>query len=285
MNNFEQMDFTPEQRRERILDVMKKKKSVSVHQLSKELYIHEATVRRDLKYLSDSGVIARVRGGAVLTEGLGAEIPLFIRETSNKEVKKGLAKAAASLVRDGESIFIDSSSTTAFMIPYLAERKHLKIVTNGAKTTVYLSSLQNASIFCTGGKLRENSLSYIGQGALDALSHYHFDRAFFSCRGVSAESGLWDTSEEEAVLRRELIRCSTQSVLLADESKLNKTSFYSITPLSKVQVLVTDAQLSGEWECISPLHFEDKNTTIKMYAVLSDNEQQTHRQGGLPCLK
>lgn len=247
MNNFEQIDFTPEQRRAMILEMVKQKKSVSVHQLSRELYIHEATVRRDLKYLSDSGVIARVHGGAVLTEGLGAEIPLFIRETANKEGKKNLAKAAAALVRDGESIFIDSSSTTSFMIPYLAERKHLKIVTNGAKTTVYLSGLQNANIFCTGGRLRENSLSYIGQSAVAALSNFHFDRSFFSCRGVDATSGLWDTSEEEAVLRRELIRCSTQSVLLADQSKLNKTSFYSITPLSQIQVLITDGQLSKEW--------------------------------------
>lgn len=134
------------------------------------------------------------------------------------------------------------------MVPFLAERKHLKIVTNGAKTTIYLSALQNASIFCTGGKLRENSLSYIGQGALKALSQYHFDRAFFSCRGVSAESGLWDASEEEAVLRRLLIRCSDQSVLLADESKLNKTSFYSIASMEQIQLLITDAYISEEWK-------------------------------------
>lgn len=248
MNNFEQKDLTPEQRRALILELIRKKKSVSVHQLSKELYIHEATVRRDLKYLSDSGAVSRVHGGAVLTDGMGTEIPLFVRETANKEKKKSLARAAAALVKDGESIFLDSSSTTAFMIPFLAERKRLKIVTNGAKTTVYLSGLQNASIFCTGGKLRENSLSYIGQSALEALSNYRFDRAFFSCRGVSAESGLWDASEEEAVLRRELIRCSDQSVLLADESKLNRTSFYSVTPLEQIQVLITDAQLSAEWK-------------------------------------
>lgn len=247
MNNFEQTDLTPEQRRALILELMKKKKSVSVRQLSRELYIHEATVRRDLKYLSDSGVISRVHGGAVLTEGPGAEIPLFVRETANKEEKRNLAKAAAELVRDGESIFLDSSSTTAFMVPYLAERKHLKIVTNGAKTTVHLSSLSNAKIFCTGGRLRENSLSYIGQSALEALSHYHFDRAFFSCRGVDAATGLWDASEEEAVLRRQLMRITTQSVLLADKSKLNRTSFYSIAPLADVDVLITDGELSEEW--------------------------------------
>lgn len=92
MNSFEQIDLTPEQRRTQILELIKKKKSVSVHQLSKGLYIHEATVRRDLKYLSDCGAISRVHGGAVLTEGMGTEIPLFIRETDNKEVKKILQK-------------------------------------------------------------------------------------------------------------------------------------------------------------------------------------------------
>ncbi|MBU9745794.1 DeoR/GlpR family DNA-binding transcription regulator [Lachnospiraceae bacterium ASD3451] len=248
MNNYEHSDLTPSQRRNLILDMMKKKKSVSVHQLSKELYLHEATVRRDLNYLADSGAISRVHGGAVLREGMDAEIPLFIRETSFKEIKKELARTAAETVKDGESIFLDSSSTTSFMIPFLTDRKQLKIVTNGAQAVLYLTRLHDARIFCTGGRLRENSLSYIGHSALEAVSHYHFDRAFFSCRGVCLENGLSDTSEEEAVLRQAVIRRSEQSVLLADHSKLGQMSFYSICPLSDIQMLITDAQLSPEWQ-------------------------------------
>ena len=150
MDNYEQSDLTPSQRRNLILDMMKKKKSVSVHQLSKELYLHEATVRRDLNYLADSGAISRVHGGAVLREGMDAEIPLFIRETSFKEIKKELARTAAETVKDGESIFLDSSSTTGFMIPFLTDRKQLKIVTNGAQAVLYLTKLRDARIFCTG---------------------------------------------------------------------------------------------------------------------------------------
>ena len=196
MNNIEQSNLTPFQRQQQILELVNRHGSASVRQLSEAFYLHEATVRRDLNALARAGQITRVHGGAAAMEGLKAEIPLYVRETAFREVKRELARKAAGMVKDGNTIFIDSSSTATMMTPFLENRRNLRIVTDGAQTSLQLSRLKDAQIFCVGGCLGGNSLSYVGPIALQNLSLFHFDYAFFSCRGVSLKNGLTDTTEE-----------------------------------------------------------------------------------------
>lgn len=247
MNKNEHAGKTPFQRQGMLLDYINRQGSASVRELAQLFYLHEATVRRDLNALAGAGQIARVHGGAAAMDGLRAEIPLYVRETAHREIKRELARRAAALVRDGSTIFVDSSSTAGMMIPFLENRKNLRIVTDGAQTSVQLSRLKNAQSFCVGGCLRENSLCYAGSIALQNLSLFHFDCAFFSCRGVSRKDGLTDTSEEAAFFRKLLIERSEQSVFLFDHSKVGVTSFFTICPLKAVQVLVTDANLPDDW--------------------------------------
>lgn len=247
MNNIEHTDLLPSRRQEYILELLKQRKAVSVAQLSKELFINEATIRRDLNVLAKSGVLTRTYGGAVLNEGLDSEIPFFIRETSFSEAKKQIGKTASDFIKDGDTIFLDSSSTTAFIIPNLYTKKGLKIVTNGAKAILMLSKLNNCEVYCIGGKLRENSLSFIGGNTLKLLNDYHFDSAFFSCRGVDLHTGLTDSNISEAEIRKILLKNSKKSYLLCDSSKLNIVSFYSISPLSQIQALITNEPLNADW--------------------------------------
>ena len=247
MNNIEQTNLTPFQRQQQILEYLNRHGSASVKQLSEAFFLHEATVRRDLNALARAGHITRVHGGAAAMEGLQAEIPLYVRETAFREVKRELARKAAGMVRDGNTIFIDSSSTATLMTPFLETKKNLRIVTDGAQTSLQLSRLKDAQIFCVGGCLRGNSLSYIGPIALQNLSLFHFDSAFFSCRGVSLQNGLTDTSEEEAFFRKLLIQRSEHAVLLVDHSKIDVTSFFGIATMSAIHSLITDARLSDEW--------------------------------------
>ena len=247
MNNFEQDGLIPVERRRRILEILRQKKAVSVTALARELYINEATVRRDLNALARTGALSRTHGGAVLREGLDSEIPFIVRETSNVEGKKQIAETAAGFVRDGDRIFLDSSATTAFMIPHLEGKKDLKVVTNGAKALLLLSRLSGCEIYCLGGKLRENSLSLTGEAALQTLRELHFDSVFFSCRGVDLAQGLTDSNESEALLRRILIGNAKKSFLLAESGKLDVVSFCSVCPLEAVGHLVTDLPLSERW--------------------------------------
>lgn len=106
MDNFEQKNLIPSHRQEYILELIRRYKAVSVTQLSKELYINEATIRRDLNVLAKSGVISRTYGGAVLNEGLDSEIPFFVRETSHAEAKRQIGESAAGFIKDGDTVFL-----------------------------------------------------------------------------------------------------------------------------------------------------------------------------------
>lgn len=247
MNNFEQSNMTPFQRQAMLLEYINRHSSASVRQLAQEFYLHEATVRRDLNSLAKAGQITRVHGGAASMDTFLAEIPLYVRETTFKDIKRELARKAASMVRDGNTIFIDSSSTATLMIPHLENRRNLRIVTDGVQTCMHLSKLTDAQVFSVGGCLRENSLSLIGTMAMNNLSLFHFDYAFFSCRGVTLENGLTDTSEEEAFFRNLLIERSDQPVLLVDHSKIGVRSFCTIGPLKSLHTLITDAKLDENW--------------------------------------
>lgn len=239
MNNNEQAGSTPAKRQQYILSLIQAGKTAEVKELAARLYVHAATVRRDLNCLERTGQIKRTYGGAVLVEGLDAEIPLSARESRNVDKKDAICSAAAGYVKDGDTVILDSSSTTLRSIKFLTGRKNLKIITNGAKTAVLLTRLLGAVIYCTGGKMRENSLSYIGEAAAEYLKNFYADELFFSCRGLS-ERGLTDSSDEEALLRRTMLKCSRNRILLLDSTKLNVDSFYAICGADEVDHIICD---------------------------------------------
>lgn len=235
------------ERRKEILEHLKKHKAVTVKELSNRFYIGEATIRRDLEKLEKSGLINRTYGGAVLLEGLHAEIPLYVRESEKKEEKDKIASLASEYVSNGDVIIMDSSSTTIRMIPYLANKTKLTIITNGAKTAVDLAELKNFKVYSTGGKLRENSLSYIGETANKFFNNFNADTLFFSCRALSIERGITDSNEEEAILRKLMIQSSHKSVLLCDSSKFDRTSFCKIGHINYIDTIVTDKKPNDKW--------------------------------------
>lgn len=231
-------NMPPKARQELILDIIKSDKFIKVSDLSKKLYINEATIRRDLNALEEERLVKRVYGGAVLSSGQDSEIPLMHREVKNAVQKKHIAENAAKEVENGDTIFLDSSSTVSFMIPFLESKSGLRIVTNGAKTTLLLSRLHNAEIISLGGRLRENSLSFSGLSTFQNLSEYFFDKAFFSCHAYSEEFGLMDNNEDEARLRRLLVGHSRKTFFLADASKEGKTSFYKICDIDDIYKVI-----------------------------------------------
>ncbi len=239
MNNNEQYNMTPAKRQQYILSAIQQYKTADVKELAGKLYVSAATIRRDLNHLEMTGLVKRTYGGAVLTEGLDAEIPLYARESHNTDKKDYICHLAASYVKDDDTIILDSSSTTARMIKFLASKKNLKIITNGAKTAVLLTRLPNAVIYCTGGKMRENSLSYIGQTAIEYIKNFQADLLFFSCRGLS-ERGLADSSDDEALLRRVMLQHSKKSILLIDSTKINVESFFFICGTDEVDHIICD---------------------------------------------
>ena len=211
------------QRQRRILEELEKKPDITVRELAKLLYVSEPTIRRDFTELSSKGIITKVYGGAILHQGAAdREIPFFFREQEKSSVKTRMGAAAAELVKDGMVVMLDGSTSAYHLIPYLAQRKDLIVITSGAKTAVALAEA-NIRTFCTGGQMLIHSFSYVGEQAESFIRNINADILFFSCRGLTDSGYMTDLSIEEANLRKVMFQYSRQKILLCDSSKFGHT--------------------------------------------------------------
>lgn len=228
------------QRHQQILDILELQRFVTVQQLCDQLYVSGATIRRDLAEMEKQGLITRVRGGAVAADGLKGDKPYLLRSGENREKKLALCRLAQGLVSDGATLLMDASSTAAMLAAMLSGVRGLSVVTNGLKTINALTEHTDAKIYCSGGLLLDAS-SMWGQTAISTISHYHADLLFFSCKGLDAVCGVTDSSEENAQIKRHMLRSAKKTVLLCDSSKLGRSYFCRICPPDDLDIIVTDA--------------------------------------------
>lgn len=231
------------ERQDKILNALMEKENVSLQELSGKLFISIPTLRRDLIKLEELGKIIRTHGGAKLVKKSADEnIPLFLREQEQNSAKAQMAKKAVSLVKDGDTIFLDGSTSAYTIIPLLAEFRKLTVITSSAKSSFLLGQMDINNI-CTGGRMLNRSFSYIGEEAERTVRSYNADIVFFSCRGLSMDGRLTDNSIEENRLRRAMIQQSTKKVLLCDSSKLDKLYLNTLCHLSDLNNLICDIPL------------------------------------------
>ncbi len=231
------------ERQRRILEELEKKPDITVRELAKLLYVSEPTIRRDFTELDSKGIITKVYGGAILHRGAAdREIPFFFRQQEKSSVKSQMGAKAASLVKDGMVVMLDGSTSAFHLVPYLAQRKDLIVVTSGAKTAVALAEA-NIRTFCTGGQMLIHSFSYVGEQAESFVRNINADIAFFSCRGLSDAGYMTDLSIEEANLRKVMFQYSKQKVLLCDSSKFDRTYFYNIGHIQQVDAIISEAPI------------------------------------------
>lgn len=242
----------PFDRRQELLALLRANKSVNIAEAAERFHIGEATIRRDLEKFENRGLARRIYGGAVLLEGLDAEIPMDVREKTEQAQKEIIGRLAAELVEDGDVLILDSSSTTLTMIGCLKTRKDLTIITNGLKAADVAGDLAYAKVYCCGGRLRELSKSLVGMSARQFIRSHSARRLFFSCRAINCDAGICDNSDEEAELRQDMIAASSEAILLAASSKFNATAFCRICGLADIDAVVTDTMPSEQWmKCLS----------------------------------
>jgi len=238
----------PLERQNKILDILTDCQAVSVEELCRLLYSSGATIRRDLAVLENGGMLRRTHGGAVIADRNVSDFPLTLRENENLGPKNVIAQNAVSLIRDGQTIFLDASSTVFRMAERINGFTGLRIITNGLKIADTLSKREGIEVYCTGGRIWENNRSLIGIRAQQFASNYYADLAFFSCRGVSPDAGATESNEEEAALKRIYLKNSRYTVLLADSSKLQKRFFCRICGLSELSELISDIPLDSSYQ-------------------------------------
>lgn len=228
------------ERQEEILAILTENKSATVEELASELFVSGATIRRDLKDMEKQGLIKRSHGGAMLYKSSADDSAFALREQENTSQKRIIAHLASKLVSNGDSLFLDSGSTTGFLIPKLNAFNVLSVTTTGLRNALLLSQTENVKIFIPGGQILNHSNSILGSDTIDYISRMHADIAFMSCSGVDLQNGFTDTSTEQAKLKRQMRKNSKKVAMLVDSTKFNKTFLCTDFSFDEVDYIITD---------------------------------------------
>ena len=199
---------------------------VRVSALSRELFFSEMTIRRDLDKMEKEGLLKRTHGGAIENHS-DFEYPVNLRSEINKEQKKRLAQQATKYLADGQLLFFNSSSTLAYILPYLAKYKGIRVVTNSVFLLYHLSEM-HVPVSLTGGRYNEIEQSLSGRQAEEFLKELNPDVAFLSCEALSNDGRVTDSDEDLAEIAKIAIRKSRISVMLMDRSKIGTLCAYDV---------------------------------------------------------
>ncbi|WP_371789765.1 DeoR/GlpR family DNA-binding transcription regulator [Streptomyces sp. NBC_01471] len=235
------------ERHARILEHVSVKGSVDVGELTGLLGVSGATVRRDLQHLSALNLLRRTHGGAAVGS-IGLEVPVQYRAERGRPEKRAIAMAAAELVPRGAVVGMTGGTTATEIARLLAERGPVTIVTNAVNIAAELVLHQHVTLVVIGGNARTESYELVGPIAEKTLADYHMDMTFLGVDGISAAQGCTTYDQLEAATDRAFATNSGRTVVVADHSKIGRTTFAKICPLSAVHHLVTDRE-APESEC------------------------------------
>ena len=224
-----------------IHELLRERKRISLDELCENFGVSKNTIRRDIAELEENGIIRKVYGGIVLRE---AEItslePFAAREIRNINEKKKIAATAAALVNNGEVIYIDSGTTTMHLLPHLAEKKFLTIVTASVYALEFATRYNNLEVIATGGSLQPPIKALVGPDVLKCIRSYNFSKIFLASTGISLEHGATNASPLECEVKRELVKKSCAKYLLVDNSKFDVSSLMTYSALTDIEHIVTD---------------------------------------------
>jgi len=228
----------PLQRQEEIFRILATRGFASVAELAGEIAVSDMTVRRDLDVLAEQGRVQRVFGGARVRDQSAAEALYTERLERDRAAKEAMARCAAALVRDGDSIALDASTTVVYLARELRERP-VTVVTNSLLVARELAAA-SGTLIVLGGTYRPVARSLVGPMTERDLGDLHVDRVFFSGKGVEAEAGVTDSHLEEVGVKRALIAGSAHVVAVTDHSKFGGVALHTVARLDRIDTLVTD---------------------------------------------
>ncbi len=234
------------ERRQVLLEWLEQSGRVSVSQVCESLGVSEATVRRDLAALAEMGKVQRVHGGAILVKQAPPEAPLLERERECQLEKQRIGRAAASMVRDGETIFVASGTTTLAVARHLVGRQNLTVITNSLPVMNLLAKEQGITLIAIGGLFRPSEQSFIGHIAEQAIAELRADKVFIGVHALSLEHGLTSDYLPEILTDRAIMRIGREVILVADHTKFGAVSSAFIAPLESVHHIITDINVNAE---------------------------------------
>lgn len=230
-----------EERKQLILDYVNKHGRASVQELSNFLQVSESTIRRDLKELEEAKLLNRTHGGAISLQAVNFEPTYWEKEDRFKSEKEAIAREAVKLIENGDTILLDSGTTTFHLVQQLKTFNHLTVVTNSLLFAQELQGNPGIEVLVTGGSLRRETLALVGPITERALEQVRVDKVFIATNGLDLEKGLTTPNLLEAAVKSKMIAAATQVILLADHSKIGRISFARFAGLADIDHCIMDA--------------------------------------------
>ncbi len=232
-------------RQQQIAQLVRERQQITVTELSQHFSVSEATIRRDLAVLGDSGEIRRTHGGAVAIDH-AAPGPLLVSRVEHEAEKQRIGRAAARFVQDGMTIFLGSGTTSLEVARNLQDRARLTVITNGLNIANQLAHNQNIDLIIVGGVLRHSELSIIGHFTELILKELRADKVIMGMGAIDINGGLTSGYLPETLTARAIINFAPEVILVADHSKFNKVAPAFVAPITAISTLVTDDQAPPE---------------------------------------
>lgn len=229
------------ERRSRILKELDEKGQVNVSFLSEALGVSEVTIRNDLDKLEKSKLLIRTHGGAFKASNIA--LTVSEKKKINLEAKRLIGKRAASLIREEDSIILDSGTTTFEVSNHLGHFEKLTVITNALDIVNNISKYENIDVFMPGGYLKEFSMSLVGPMAERNFRQLHCNKLFLGVDAIKPEIGVFTHHIEEAHLNQIMIEIAEEVILVADSTKFTKSSLAFITSFDRVSRLITDEKI------------------------------------------
>ncbi|MCH4009569.1 DeoR/GlpR family DNA-binding transcription regulator [Companilactobacillus sp.] len=224
-----------------IMDILNQKKVVNMRTLENLTFESRSTLRRDLIVLEGEHKIRRKFGQVELVNGNNMEFGYHTRSSENKNSKKIIAELASDFIGNNQALIIDSSTTAAYLEPYLNEKNNLIVITNGLQLAMKINSNPEIKTYIAGGKLRPFSGSIVGDTAREFLGDFHADTAFISCEGINAD-GVYMASDEQTAIKKQMINQAEHVILLCDHTKINKSDYYRMCDHTSIDMIITDVK-------------------------------------------
>lgn len=229
-----------------IMDILKKNGMVTVSELAEECRVTGKTIRHDLDVLEKMDMVTRVHGGALPASSYQDIYPAVSRSEKHLSEKQSIAQAALALIEDGDTLFLDSGTTTLELARVID--KNIIVITNDMAIASECIKHKSITLYCTGGMLQRSDISniYVGPDAISFIRRYRTRKCFMGCSAVNYDCGLMVFSSIEAELKRAIVQASDHLICLADNSKIGRTAFASYASIGEVEYCVTDGGAPSE---------------------------------------
>jgi len=235
------------ERQAQISQLVTRNQRISVAEICSAFEISEATARRDLETLAVQGKLQRVHGGAIAVLHAPPESPMLTRRGDQAEAKQRIARAAAALIHDGETIVLGSGSTVLELACLLTGYNSLTVITNSLPVMNTLAEIPGLTLIGLGGEMRPTELSFIGHIAEQALEQVRADKVVIGVRAINLEQGLTSDYLPEARTDRALVKTAKETIVLADHTKFGRVAAALLVPIQEVHTIVTDVQTPREY--------------------------------------